>query len=404
MKVLALTHRTPFPPDKGDKIRTHHLLTRLGRHAAVHLAAFAEPPSDVSHAGALRRHFASIDLVPLSMRWQRLRALPAVLSLAPLTVPVFHRGAMERVVDGLVAAVRPDVIVAESTSMAPYALRHPSVPLVMDFVDADSAKWKAYADEASLVMRAVYLREAYTLRRFERAVAQRAKVSLVTADRERALLREIAPGCDVRTLANGVDTDYFTPRAAAPERPSAVFFGAMDYHANVEAAVFLAREVLPRLRARHPSFHVVIAGSKPAPEVQALAALPGVTVTGYVADMRPHVQAAAVCVVPLRVARGVQNKVLEAMAMGVPVVASPAAAEGIDAQADRDLVIAPVGDRGEATAQAVLALLDDPARLASLSASARSVVTDRYGWEPRARELLAVCEEAAGLSAAQTPR
>lgn len=396
MKVLALTHRTPFPPDKGDKIRTHHLLTRLARKAEVHLCAFAEPPSDVAHAALLARSFASVTLLPLDLRVQKARALPWALTATPLTLPVFRSGAMFDAVARVVAAVRPNVIVAESTSMAPYALAHAEVPLVMDFVDADSAKWRSYADKASLLLRAVYLREAITLARYERRVAERAKVSLVTAERELVLMRTIAPGCDIRALPNGVDVDYFTARTELPEAPSAVFFGAMDYHANVEAAVMLVREVLPRLRRRHPGFRVVIAGANPSPEVRALGEVPGVTVTGYVDDIRPHVRGASVCVIPLRVARGVQNKVLEAMAMGVPVVASPGAAEGIDATPGDDLLVARVDDGGAAVADAVSGLVDDPARLTAVAERARRVVVERYGWEPRAEALRAICAEAAG--------
>jgi sugar transferase (PEP-CTERM/EpsH1 system associated) len=395
VRVLALTHRTPFPPDKGDKIRTHHLLTRLAERAEVHLRAFAEPPSDVAHAPRLAARLASVELLPLDLRAQKVRALPWALTLSPLTVPVFRRRAMFESVARAVRTLRPEVIVAESTSMAPYALAHPEVPLVMDFVDADSAKWQAYAEAAGPLERAVFLREAWTLARYERHVARRARVSLVSAERERALLRAIAPGCDIRALPNGVDVGFFTPRAALPAAPSAVFFGAMDYHANVEAAELLARSVLPRLRQRHPGFTVTLAGANPAPAVQALAAIPGVTVTGYVQDIRPHVQGASVCVIPLRVARGVQNKVLEAMALGVPVVASPGAAEGIEATPGEDLSVAPVDDDGAATAAAVLALLDDPARMTAMAARARRVVESRYGWDARAEALHALCAEAA---------
>jgi len=396
VKVLALTHRTPFPPDKGDKIRTHHLLTRLARRVEVHLCAFAEPPSDVAHAALLARSFASVTLLPLDLRVQKARALPWALTATPLTLPVFRSGAMFDAVARVVTSVRPDVIVAESTSMAPYALAHGEVPLVMDFVDADSAKWRSYADKAPLLQRAVYLREAITLARYERRVAERARVSLVTAERELVLMRTIAPGCDIRALPNGVDVDYFAMREGAPKEPSAVFFGAMDYDANAEAAVMLVREVLPRLRRRHPGFRVVIAGAKPTPEVRALGEVPGVTVTGYVDDIRPHVRGASVCVIPLRVARGVQNKVLEAMAMGVPVIASPGAAEGIDATPGDDLLVARVDDGGESVADAVNGLVDDPARMAAVAERARRVVVERYGWEPRAEALRAICAEAAG--------
>jgi sugar transferase (PEP-CTERM/EpsH1 system associated) len=394
MRVLALTHRTPFPPDKGDKIRTHHLLTRLAKRCEVHLLAFAEPPADVAHTALLRRHFASVSLVPIDLRWQKVKALPRLLGLRPMTLSVFGSARFEAEVDRAVRELAPDAILAESSSMAPYALRHPEVPLVMDFVDVDSAKWRAYADEAAFPMRAVYQREASTLEDYEREVARRAVISAVTADREKVLLAAIAPGCDARTLANGVDTDYFAPAAAPATDASAVFFGAMDYHANVEAAVFLVREVMPRVRARYPGFRVVIAGSRPSAEVRALAAVDGVTVTGYVDDIRSHVTGCAVCVIPLRVARGVQNKVLEAMAMGVPVVCSPAAAEGIEAEPGTQLLVAPYGDHGGPMAEAVLALLHDRGRASAIAAAARHRVEGRYGWEPRSDELHGMLAEA----------
>lgn len=394
MRVLALTHRTPFPPDKGDKIRTHHLLTRVAREAEVHLVAFAEPPSDLAHAARLRRHFASVTLVPLDARVQRALAMPWVLTSRPLTLPVFDTPAMRRAVDDVARGVRPDVIFAESTSMAPHALRHPEAPLVMDFVDVDSAKWRAYAERSRPPMRQVYAREAATLERFEREVAERAAVSVITAPREKSLLDAIAPGCDVRVLENGVDTDYFAPAASPAREPSAVFFGAMDYHANVEAAVFLAREVMPRLRERFGRFRLVIAGSKPAPEVRALAA-DDVVVTGYVDDIRPWVQGCAVCAIPLRVARGVQNKVLEAMAMGVPVVCSPAAAEGIDAVPGDHLAVADYGYDGRHVAEAIASLVEHPDLADSLGAAGRARVVERYGWDPKARALSAVLAEAA---------
>jgi len=395
VRVVAITHRTPFPPDKGDKIRTHHLLTRLAARCEVHLVAFAEPPTDRAHAARLRRHFASVTLVPLDLRVQKVKALTTFLTRRPLTLSVFHSDRLAAVVDGLVRDLAPDVLFAESTSMAPYALAHPSVPLVMDFVDVDSAKWSAYAETAPLPKAMVFRREADTLRRYEAEVARRARINVITAPREKALLDAIAPDADVRVLANGVDTDYFAPAEAPVTAPSVVFFGAMDYAANVEAAVWLVERVVPRLRARWPGLRVTLAGSKPTPEVLALGQREGVTVTGYVADIRPWVQGAAVCTIPLRVARGVQNKVLEAMALGVPVVASPAAAEGIDAVAHESLDVAPVDDDGQAFADAVAALLDDPARAAEMARAARRVVMERYGWQPQADALHALLCEAA---------
>ncbi len=404
MRVVAITHRTPFPPDKGDKIRTHHLLTRLAARCEVHLVAFAEPPDDRAHAARLRRAFASVTLVPLDLTVQKVKALTTLLTRRPLTLSVFDSPRLAAAVDGLVADLRPEALFAESTSMAPYALAHPSVPLVMDFVDVDSAKWAAYAESAPFPRAQVFRREAATLRAYEAEVARKARINVITAPREKALLDAIAPGADVRVLANGVDTDYFSPRPAAPEAPSVVFFGAMDYAANVEAAAWLVARVLPRLRARWPGLTVTLAGSKPTPEVLALGKTDGVTVTGYVADIRPWVQGAAVCAIPLRVARGVQNKVLEAMALGVPVVASPAAAEGIAATPGESLSVAPVVDDGRAFADAVAALLDHPLRAAEMARAARAVVTERYGWQPQADALYALLREAAGVTdAARSP-
>lgn len=397
LRVLALTHRVPYPPDKGDKIRTYNLLTRLARRAEVHLLCLADPPEDRAHLPSLRCCFASVDAVPLRSALQKLRALPYLVTRVPLTLPVFRSTSLERAVDALVARVKPDVIYAESSSMAPYALRHPHVPLVMDFVDVDSAKWRACAARGSPIMRLVYAREAWTLARYEREVASRAAISTLTAERELTLFHALAPGARARVLENGVDTEYYAPRARTPEKPSLVFFGAMDYLPNVEAAIYLVEAVLPRLRERVPAVTVTLAGAHPAREVVALGRVPGVTVTGHVADIRPCVQAAALSVCPLRVARGVQNKILEAMAMGVPVVASPAAAEGIDAVAGRDLVVAPDEPSGEAMAVAIAKLLTDRDSAEALARAARARVTERYGWQPRADELYELLAEAASM-------
>lgn len=392
MKIVALTHRTPFPPDKGDKIRAFHLLSRVAERDEVHLVAFAEPPEDVVHAARLRQRFASVTLVPLPMRLRQALAAPWVISSRPLTLAVFDTRVMRRAVDDVVKAIAPEVIFAESTSMAPYALRHRATPLVMDFVDVDSAKWRAYSERATAPLRQVYAREARTLERFEREVAQSARVSLITARREKVLLDRIAPGCDVRVIENGVDTDYFSARSTRVDERSMVFFGAMDYQANIEAAVFLAREVLPKLRERYGRFKLVIAGSKPAPDVLALAE-DNVVVTGYVTDIRPWVQGCAVCAIPLRVARGVQNKVLEAMAMSMPVVCSPAAAEGVDAADREHLRVAQYGNDGRDFAEAIAECIDDEEKSRGLATAGRARVIERYGWDPRAAELTAVLRE-----------
>jgi sugar transferase (PEP-CTERM/EpsH1 system associated) len=265
----------------------------------------------------------------------------------------------------------------------------------MDFVDVDSAKWRSYASGARFPMNLVYAREAWALSRFERTVAAHASISTVTAARELALFHTVAPGANARVLANGVDTDYFAPRETEPSEPHVIFFGAMDYGANVEAARYLVLRVLPYLRALVPGATVTLAGSNPTREVKALAQVPGVTVTGFVPDIRPHVHNSMVSAVPLRVARGIQNKVLEAMAMAVPVVASPSAAEGIDAVHGRDLEVAAIDPSGRAFAEAIASLIRDPSRREMLARSARQRVVERYGWATRAEELFELLKGAA---------
>lgn len=276
--------------------------------------------------------------------------------------------------------------------MAPYALRHPEVPLVMDFVDVDSAKWRAYADEARFPMRSVYRREAATLQEYEREVARRAVISTVTADRK-VLLAAIAPGCDARTLANGVDTDYFGPAATPASDASAVFFGAMDYHANVEAAVFLVREVMPRVRARYPDFRVVIAGSRPTPEVL-LAAVEGVTVTVTVEDIRPYVTGCAGARDPAegRARRAEQGA--RGDGHGRPGGVLSRGGRGHRGGA-RDAAGARALRRaGSAHGRGGAGAAPRPGEGAGDRGRARQRVEARYGWEPRSHELLGMLTEA----------
>jgi sugar transferase (PEP-CTERM/EpsH1 system associated) len=400
LRVFALTHRVPFPPDKGDKIRTWNLLSRLARKAEVHLFCLADPPADLQYIPRLRELFASVTAAPIVMPLQKLRALPSLLSTQPLTLPVFHSVALKQRLRRATEKLCPDVFYAESSSMAPYALEHSTVPLVMDFVDVDSEKWRAAVECSRGVFRWTYQREARLLAQYEREVASHAAVTVFAAAREVQLFRTVAPNVQALEIANGVDTEYFHPRAVNPRSPSLVFVGAMDYLANVDAARYLVETVLPRVRERLPETTVVLAGSRPTRDVHALARVPGVAVTGFVPDIRPYVHGAMLSVCPLRVARGVQNKVLEAMSMGVPVVASPGAAAGIDAIDGREIVVANDDPDGRHFANAIVELATDPERRDRIAIEARQRVVEQYGWQPRAEELHSVLLRAAGHDSA----
>ncbi|WP_019833379.1 TIGR03087 family PEP-CTERM/XrtA system glycosyltransferase [Sphingomonas sp. PR090111-T3T-6A] len=378
--LLFLAHRVPFPPDRGDKIRSYNILKHLTERHRVHLATFADDEADVAAAEALRPMIGRLHVE----RRQRSRAAAAAVGFVKgqaISVAAFASPAMMRFV-GTVTAEEPiDGAYIFSGQMAQYAPA--GRPFAMDFVDMDSEKFAAYAAAAQGPMRWVWKREAERLFAFEREVAARAAVSLFVSDAEAALFRDRTGLPDTRVLAleNGIDLDRYQPAPhQAGKAPLIVFTGQMDYPPNIEAAAGFARDAMPSIRARHPDARFAIVGRKPDARLSALGGRDGVEVTGEVPDVRPWLTQADVVVAPLRIARGVQNKVLEAMAMGRPIVASPQAFEGIDAMPGRDLIVA---DGPRAEVEAVLALLGDPARAEALGAAARARVEARYAWQAR---------------------
>lgn len=397
-EILFLAHRIPYPPNRGDKMRSWHLIRHLGRFATVHLAAFADDEADAAHLPALRDAMggalgeAFVDPIGRNrFAW----AARALVRGEPMAVTAFQSQAMTRFVARIFAERPIAAAIGFSVQMAQFVPSDRRFPFVMDFCDLDSAKYAQYS--ASSPLRAlVYKREAAKLLDFEKKAAVRADIGLFVSDVEADLFRKAgAPaGADIRTLANGIDMDFydpaagFAPLAPAPDNPLIVFTGQMDYRPNIEAVVAFAREVLPRVHAVRPDVRFAIVGRKPVPAVTALAGEEaGVIVTGEVEDVRPWLAAAALVVAPLKVARGVQNKVLEAMAMARPVVASTGAFLGIDAQPGRDLIVA---DGAEAQSQAVLELLADEDRAREMGGAARRRMEQGYSWDAQLAPLAAM--------------
>jgi sugar transferase (PEP-CTERM/EpsH1 system associated) len=361
--ILFLAHRVPFPPDRGDRIRSFHVLKHLAARATVNLVAFADPGESIEVAPAFRALLGECVVVPRTK--SRPRALVEALATGrPASLTAFDDPRVHRAVADLVARRPIGRVYAFSGQMAQYLPA--GIPAVMDFVDADSAKFAAYAQGA---LAPLMRREARLLGAYERAVAARVAAALFVSAPEAALV----PGG--RVLENGIDTATFDPAAAfvpvLGQGRLVTFTGQMDYRPNVEAVIRFAREVLPGVRARHPDVRFAIVGRAPTPAARALAG-EGVIVTGEVPDVRGWLAASEVVVAPLMLARGVQNKVLEAMAMARPVLASPAAAEGI-AHAGTIRV----GDGVEA----VCALLEDRDGAEALGRTARARVLARYGWD-----------------------
>ena len=382
--LLFLVHRIPYPPTKGDKVRSYNLLRHLCARYRVHLGAFVDDEADFAHAGALRELCESCHLVRLDPRLARLKSLAGLVSGAPLTLPYYASASMRRWVNQVLRTTPVQGVLVFSAAMAQYVMRANGLRRVADLVDVDSDKWRQYAATQPWPGSAIYRREHRALLRYEREIALRFDATVFVSAAEAKLFRQLAPDAagKVWHVNNGVDCDYFSPAGphanpfCAGERVLA-FTGAMDYWPNVDAVVWFARYVFPEIHRRLPAARFCIVGARPAAEVQRLAELPGISVTGSVPDIRPYLAHAEVAVAPLRMARGVQNKVLEAMAMAKPVLASHEAAEGIEAEPGSELLLA--ADQNDFVRQALRLLSGDGA--SRIGAAGRARVLASYAWE-----------------------
>lgn len=371
-EILFLAHRVPWPPDRGDRIRSWQLLRHLAARAPVHLIAFSDDGRDAP---------PPLELASLHIERRRTGRIAGVLAgLAtgrPVSLAMFDSPRIHRLTRELLATRPIDAIFAYSGQMAQFVPEVASARFVMDFVDVDSAKFDAYADTAGLATRWIYRREARLLGAFEQAVARRADASLFVSESEAATFHARGgPRERVHAIGNGIDLDAYRPAPFAHEG-LVVFTGQMDYPPNVDAVCRFAETVLPDLRALVPEARFAIVGRNPTRAVTALARMPGVIVTGEVPDVRPWLARASIVVAPLGIARGIQNKVLEAMASGRAVVASPAAAEGLES--GEGMLIAEQAEM----ATALAGLLTDPDRCERLGAAARAHVAARYRWDAR---------------------
>jgi sugar transferase (PEP-CTERM/EpsH1 system associated) len=385
-RILYLVHRLPYPPNKGDKVRSYHLLRHLAERHEVLLGTFVDDPDDEQHVATVRQWCADVKAVRLHPRRAKVASLTGLLRGEPLTLAYYRNAELT----AWARDQRADAAVVFSSSMAPYADGFAG-PVLVDFVDVDSAKWTDYAPNHRWPMSWLYRREGRELLAFERAVAARAQQSFFVTDQEVALFTRLAPECAgrVQAVGNGVDTAYFSPDPARPNpyepgEVPIVFTGAMDYWPNVDAVTWFVADMLPALRARWPGLRLSIVGRSPTAAVQVLAG-EAVRVTGTVPDVRPWLQHAAVVVAPLRLARGVQNKVLEAMAMARPVVAAVSCVEAIEGRPGEELEAAASPSD---FVQMISTLLVATGPAQAMGCAARTRVVARYGWAARLAPLL----------------
>jgi polysaccharide biosynthesis protein PslH len=387
--LLFLSHRLPYPPNKGDKVRSYHLLRHLTQRYRVVLGTFIDDPLDWQHVSAVQELCAEVHVEPIVPWSRRLRSAAAMLTGEAMTLPYFRSRALQAWVKDVVQRERIEQAFVFSSPMAQYVLELPGVRTLVDFVDLDSAKWDEYARRHPWPLSAIYRREGQRLLAFEKFVAASADASLFVTREEAHLLSRVAPASAGRIVAieNGVDAHYFSPEHvfASPftgsEHPI-VFTGSMDYWPNVDAVAWFARDVLPEIRQRDPQARFHIVGMNPGNEVRALQG-DAVTVAGRVDDVRPYLLHARAVVAPLRVARGIQNKVLEAMAMGRPTVVTSACAAVLTARPGFELETA---DEAAEFAAKVLAVMD-AVRGDSVGQRARARVLADYAWSSRLSRL-----------------
>ncbi len=385
MDILLLCHRIPYPPNKGDKIRSHALLTELAKRHRVHVGCFVDDPSDFEHVETVRRLAGGECLfLPVGRAGKWLSAARAIFSGQPVTTAYFGSPRLSDWIDAVAQRHAIEQTVLFSSAMAPYVLDNSRLEpdkTILDMVDVDSDKWLQYAQTTAGLRRWIYGREARLLQRLERTAARHFKATLLSSPFEAESFIAIAPESTskVGVIHNGVNWDYFSPGDFENPFPKGeqpiVMTGKMDYHPNADGVKWFFREVMGRLSAELPAARFYVVGSNPPASLQSLAG-PKLVLCGHVPDVRPYLHHAGAVVAPLQIARGVQNKVLEAMAMAKPLVTTPVAARALAARAGEHLWIenSPAG-----FAAAVVAAIkgNDRQRIA---ANAREYVTHHHDW------------------------
>lgn len=378
--ALFLCHRVPYPPDKGDKIRSWRVLQSMAARYKVHLVSFLDDVHDVRYKNELQDLCASVQLVQLKKGRARVRAIARHLEGRSASFGYFF----DQRIDSAVRKARQNklaVEVAFSSSMAPYIAHHVGDAIrIIDFCDADSAKWHEYSVSATFPLRRILAREACAVAREETEIRRWADHTFAITPAEAALFPQQPELRPVDWWSNGVDADYFSPgpMLAGPFSSDAVFIGAMDYRANIQAVEHFTKDIWPRIRKAKPNAVFSVVGRNPARRIKKLDGRHGVRVIGRVEDVRPWLIGARVSVAPLQVARGLQNKVLEAMAMAKPVVASPEVAVGIRCAPEGELVIAQSPDQWT---DAILSLLNYQDRANKIGEAARRRMVTDYQWD-----------------------
>ncbi|HZM35058.1 MAG TPA: TIGR03087 family PEP-CTERM/XrtA system glycosyltransferase [Burkholderiales bacterium] len=394
MKILYVCHRFPFPPKRGGKIRPFNMIRHLSASGHdVTVVSLARSPDEATEGRGISPYCARFEMAQVQNPIQVARMVARLPTPTPSSMGYFYSPELARRVRELLRRERFDLIFVHCSSVAQYVAGVRGVPKILDFGDMDSQKWLEYARYKPFPLSVGYRLEGLKLEREEKRLARMFDLCTATTRAEWETLEGYGLGVPSDWFPNGVDSDYFAPSDEAYKPDTISFVGRMDYYPNQECMFDFCANVLPRVQERRPGTRLVIVGADPSPAVKKLGERPGVSVTGSVPDVRPYVRRSAAMVAPLNIARGTQNKILEAMAMGVPVITSPAGAGGVDAASGEHLLVA--GSQEE-QAQAILRILGDRDERRRLAIAGRARVLSHHAWPSSMRRLDAIIERGIG--------
>lgn len=378
MRIFFVSLRLPFPPDRGDRIATFNQIRHLSRSHEVHVFCLAHDRGDTDGIAGLLEHAASVTAIPTSPLAGKIRAGTALLTGRSLSVAIPDEAGLHAAIREKAAVLKPDLIIVYSSNVAQFAEHFPDTPRIMQFADLDSLKFEQYAKASPPPMNWLYAREYRKLLEYERHIAAGFDHSLVCTEIERRDFERLIPGRPVTCVGNGVDLEYFRTAGAEKTPGRMIFTGIMDYLPNIDAVTWFCDEILPLVQARIPGASFVICGARPNATVLKLAGRPGVTVTGRVPDVRPHLDQSEVAVLPIRISRGIQNKLLEAMAMNLPCVSTRPVWQSTTIPEGSGIL---VGDMPAAFADRLIGLLGDRAMRDRMAVLARREMETRYTWD-----------------------
>ena len=384
MKILFIAHRIPYPPDKGDKIRSFFILKHLSQKNDIYLASLIDDINDIQYKNDLTKYCKDTRFVIINKLWVKFKMVYYLIIGKPMSLAYFGSCQLKREIDAWVSLIEFDMIYIYSSSVGQYVINVKNNYKIMDFVDLDSEKWFLNSQYANFATSLIYKHEGYRMRKYESFIARKCKYNFFAAKRDESAFKLQCPEVNTLVIPNGVNLEYFTKKIKRCSPPNLntssrniIFTGAMDYFANIDAAVYFYNKIFPIVKSKVSDCSFFIVGSNPSIKIMDLAKDKSVIVTGRVVDIRPYMDKASVYVAPLRISRGLQNKVLEAMAMGMPVVTTKCVLNGINAEPGKNIFIE---DSPLEFADRVVELLRNTYLRDKIGDAAREFVQINYNW------------------------